>query len=520
MASMDIIKENIHFQQLLKENNSNTALKDEYVIPDTHPDVKELLNIEGNTIVTNKEISGDKVIIEGRIEYTVLYIPREDNSSINSVNYSENFTSYLNIEEDEHKVICEVECKVEHIEAKIINERKISIEGIVKLNWELYKDVDFDYVKDIECSNQVQVLKKSESISKLTSNKEVELIGKSMIRISMDKPQIERILQVTMNIHKKEIKLAEDKIYLGCYCKVNIIYLGMESQELISLEDDVYISKEEEIVGVMPEMNSTISYEIENKDIGLEDDDLGETRIINIEFLVRANVKIFSSQSIDVIEDAYSPIFPLELKKNEYEIGIVHGIQCSENIIKDNLNLKEGDLKPEHIIGVTGRTIAIEKTITNDRIILNGKINLNIVYRTFDEEALFHAVNGEIPFTVAMEMLGVREEMKSIVKCDVEDIEAFIEANTISVKVTLSTLAKVFYEEKKFFISDAVEGENENIDKNSSVTIYIVNKNDTLWNLAKKYKTTVEELVQLNSIENPDIIYPGEKLIIPGRAIF
>ena len=173
MASMDVIKENIHFQQLLKENNSNTALKDEYVIPDTHPDVKELLNIEGNTIVTNKEISGDKVIVEGRIEYTVLYIPREDNSSINSVNYSENFTSYLNIEEDEHKVICEVECKVEHIEAKIINERKISIEGIVKLDWELYKNVDFDYVKDIECSNQVQVLKKNESISRLTSNKEV-----------------------------------------------------------------------------------------------------------------------------------------------------------------------------------------------------------------------------------------------------------------------------------------------------------------------------------------------------------
>ena len=99
-----------------------------------------------------------------------------------------------------------------------------------------------------------------------------------------------------------------------------------------------------------------------------------------------------------------------------------------------------------------------------------------------------------------MDMLGVREEMKSIVKCDVEDIEAFIEANTISVKVTLSTLAKVFYEEKKFFISDAVEGENENVDKNSSVTIYIVNKNDTLWNLAKKYKTTVEELVQYRKL--------------------
>ena len=32
MASMDVIKENIHFQAVVKENNSNTALKDEYVI--------------------------------------------------------------------------------------------------------------------------------------------------------------------------------------------------------------------------------------------------------------------------------------------------------------------------------------------------------------------------------------------------------------------------------------------------------------------------------------------------------
>ncbi len=32
MASMDVIKENTFSKQLLKENNSNTALKDEYVI--------------------------------------------------------------------------------------------------------------------------------------------------------------------------------------------------------------------------------------------------------------------------------------------------------------------------------------------------------------------------------------------------------------------------------------------------------------------------------------------------------
>lgn len=38
---------------------------------------------------------------------------------------------------------------------------------------------------------------------------------------------------------------------------------------------------------------------------------------------------------------------------------------------------------------------------------------------------------------------------------------------------------------------------------------------DTLWDLAIKYNTTVEALVELNDIENPDLIIAGEQLIIP-----
>ena len=41
---------------------------------------------------------------------------------------------------------------------------------------------------------------------------------------------------------------------------------------------------------------------------------------------------------------------------------------------------------------------------------------------------------------------------------------------------------------------------------------YVVKKGDTLWNIAKKYKTTVDKLVKLNKIKNPDIIKAGQKL--------
>jgi lysozyme len=41
---------------------------------------------------------------------------------------------------------------------------------------------------------------------------------------------------------------------------------------------------------------------------------------------------------------------------------------------------------------------------------------------------------------------------------------------------------------------------------------YIVKKGDTLSDIAKKYRTTVQKLVKLNNIKNPDLIYVGQKL--------
>jgi LysM repeat protein len=48
------------------------------------------------------------------------------------------------------------------------------------------------------------------------------------------------------------------------------------------------------------------------------------------------------------------------------------------------------------------------------------------------------------------------------------------------------------------------------------ITTYTVKKGDTLWAIAKKYSTTVSALAKLNGIENPDLIYPGQKLKISG----
>jgi len=520
MADIDVRKESVQFEQLLRENNSNTILKEEYLIPDTHPDVQQVLTVEARPMIINKELIGDKIVLEGKIEYTVIYLAKEDGLVVNSVNYNQNFANNIDLNQGEYKVICEAQCNVEHIEATIMNERKISIQGIITIDWELYKSNEFEFVKDIEGSDEVEVLKKTETINKISANEDVELMGKCMIRVGMDKPQINKILKCSLRLHKKEVKIAEDKIYLGCYCKLNILYKGDDSKDIISLEDDIYLSKEEEVKGVTSDMIPTSCYEISNNDLMLEEDDLGEVRIINDEFIVKANVKIFSKENIDMIQDAYSNKCLIGLKKDEHEVGILHGSNNSETIVKHNIQLRENDLKPEHIISANAAIILTDKQVMKDRVVVEGIVKADVLYKTTDDEKYLSSVKAEIPFSAAIDIFGADEKMKSIVKGNLESIDAAIEGNSIAIKATIILSGKILYEMNKQFISDIIEEEGDMPEKKASITIYVVGADDTLWDLAKKYNTTVGDLIKINKIEDTEHIEQGQKLIIPGRAIF
>ena len=48
-------------------------------------------------------------------------------------------------------------------------------------------------------------------------------------------------------------------------------------------------------------------------------------------------------------------------------------------------------------------------------------------------------------------------------------------------------------------------------------TYYTIRRRDTLWGIARRYGTTVQNLVEWNNIQNPNLIFPGQRLILYGN---
>ena len=74
---------------------------------------------------------------------------------------------------------------------------------------------------------------------------------------------------------------------------------------------------------------------------------------------------------------------------------------------------------------------------------------------------------------------------------------------------------------EEIFLNETTEvPEIENLTEitNTQTISYTVQKGDTLWAIARRYGTTIDEIVNINNVANPNLIYPGETLRIPTNS--
>lgn len=518
--AIELIKENIEYDQLLGEDYCDTVVKQDYLVPDTHPDIMEILMVDAKPYIVSKEVMQGKVYLEGRIDYNIIYLGRdEEKNMVCSIKYADDFSNHIEVKGAERDMMCEAECYVEHMDCNIVNDRKVQMKGIIKLKAEVYNKYQYEIVKNLDDYEEVQLLKKPASIDKIVGPVSIDLIGKCHIQIDTDKPEIDEILKCHINIHKKEVQLFDGKISVEAFAHIGVLYRGKGNKEICYIDDDVLMTKELDYENAASYMDNYTDFQVDAMEYDVKEDDLGENRILDIEVLVKALAMMMYREDMEMIEDAYSPNMLLDIEKNKYLLNVMQGHVVQQTIVKENIDIPSELVNPNKILMCTGSVSITEKKVLEDKVNIDGILNVKIMYKTLDEEKYIGTLCEELPFSCSVDIEGSKIDMQCVAKATLENIEAAIEAHTFSVKAVIQLFIRVNYVEEKEFILDIVPNEEEIPKKKASLTIYVVQAGDTLWKIAKKYYTTVELLANINAIENLDMINVGQKLIIPGRAV-
>ena len=183
----------------------------------------------------------------------------------------------------------------------------------------------------------------------------------------------------------------------------------------------------------------------------------------------------------------------------------------------ETLNVSSKVNMPE-IIGNELIDVDIKPTITkmsksNSKIMCEGELQLTFLCSE-DGQMQINSKNATIPFDMTLDNIENAEKMEAMPSVEIQSSNCRVEGGAINCNADLRFDVGL-HENRNLDIIDEIS-ENELEDpQDYSVVIYIVKKGDTLWDIAKRFRSTVDDIVRVNGLENPDKILEGEKLYIP-----
>ena len=150
--------------------------------------------------------------------------------------------------------------------------------------------------------------------------------------------------------------------------------------------------------------------------------------------------------------------------------------------------------------------------LDKDEIKINGIAKLNLITQDKDNNEL---ESKTIDIMVDQSFPLEDSWQNSNVNIKIKDVRLNVTQNgsSVDIKVTIYVDINV---ENIIGISSIQKIEDVPIDlKNiSSINIYVVKPGDSIWKIAKKYKTSMENIIKTNKLENPNLIDVGQKILV------
>ena len=405
----------------------------------------------------------NKLKIDGGVSLRIAYLTSEGKNRVLTI--EEMFSELMEVQGVTSETFINEKLNVTSIEINILNERKIHYKVSTECSIKASKKESIEFIHEINQNHQLQILNKKMMVDSYVGHAESKINLKEKIDIENVQENIE-VVKIEPVINNIENKMSYNKVLVKADCTLKCLYIT-ESGTLYMAKKEVPLMGFLDIENVEDTNNCQI--EITMRNLLVEENGKDVNPGINVEMEFNVIGDVYQNKEINLLEDLYCLNH-----KSEYS---------SQKIMLENCR------------GDNSET---------------SKITASYIYSSFENPGI-NRKEEIIDFDLTLERQSVNSEVvikntKSIILPDSSiDVEIELEISSFSEKNEINLI-------KEIRIDDADN------DDGYSMVVYIVKPGDSLWKIAKKFNSTIPEIVGINEITNEDKLNIGDKLYIP-RAI-
>ena len=505
--AIETLKESLCVNQIVGKAKENIIAEGDVIIPDIKPDILSTINTNGTVCIYKKEVLDGKIRIDGGVQVYIMYLADDENGNVRGINTVIDFTKVIDMESVNSNMNMESNICLSNIECKILNGRKVSIKASIDVDISVYSNENIEFIKDVENREDIQVLNTSASMDSLLGTGTTKVYAKDTMTIP-DGDNLAEVMKLNIEVTNKETKTSYNKILAKSDMQVNVLYLT-EDNRINEIKWQIPVMGFVDMQNISDDNLCNVNYEIKNI---LLKPNSAEEHSIYIEVEMEITCTVFEKKELNIIQDLYSPTENLNISQKN--ITVMHNKQNVSNkcSIKEKMNIPE--LLNARICNTEVTPIIIKQNIYNDKIIYDGELQVKFMFISPSNNRLDVKIQ-KIPFSNSFDFPGVTQNSNVNTIIDVSSnnfsiqgdggIEANIELNINS---DVSKMMEVR-------VIDNIEVTEDRDDNIYSIVVYFVKPGDTLWNIAKRFKSTIGAIASVNGIEDENKINVGQQLFIP-----
>jgi len=511
--AVELIKKPISLYQVIDEQQKEELVETGIIVPDSKPDVLDILAVDVSAVVKTREKTGRVMEIGGELCYQVIYRADNQEQSIEAINVSAPWSVSFSYPAGEENVHTIVRSTVEHTDVEIINGRKLGAKSVVKLN------VKFLAVQTVEAGENLQ----GENVYQKADQQEIAMIediGERNINISEllelpnNKPAIEEILYCGAVL--RDVNVSGNDT-LESVLELNILYRpDNDSAQVENAFFEVPVSAKLDLDNTYY-TSLTVNGTIRSVNARPDEDLDGLLTRIRIDGEICAEYVVYASENVNLVNDAYATDYDFELEKKPVTVSVEEK-DISENIqVNANLPLECGNdtLQEVQCVCVKPRLLSAEND--GNGIDVTGCLNVFVLYGTGSDMRVLRGASQEVQFT---HRIALPEENPAC-DCDVQlavnssshDIRS---GNELAIKADLTIKAHLSVKAKINIVTGVKGIRPAEKKENPPILIYYAQDGDTLWSIARKYRVSIQKIMNDNGMTEETDPAAGQKIFLIG----
>ena len=484
--------EKININKRVVDKINTFQVINDIIVPDIKPDIVSIIATNGIPYIYKQECENGRVKMDGSIDSYIVYLSVDGDTR--SIQTTFNFSNTLEDDKIKEKSNIKYKINIDSIDAKVLNERKVSVVTTLSISYYTFEVQTIEITDDF--TNNIPNLQKQEESVQIKS-----LVGFNMTKGSIKEDidienldEIGEILKVNVSIRDSEQKISYNKILTKGECNVKILYMT-EDNRIGSVQNTLPIMSFVDMENIKDGDTCLVEYNIKNMLFKINSrEDHSITVQIDFEIFCEA----YEEKNINILKDAYSLNSNVDISYKTIEVD---NFDVDNNeLIEINERIKVDDIK--NVLDIEKGKIVILK---KDNFNIEGEVNI-ILYHDLTSKNGLNIKNLKIPFISKLKNQN-----------NVEFVYQNIETNLSGEDVILNIKLLAKNVDKNYNSMNIIETINMNdipLLEDYNVVVYMVKKNDNIWNIAKKFKVTIDSIIKVNNLDNPDMIYPGDKLYI------